>query len=416
MNNGGVYSRIRNDKQIKKFCLYGFFKNLKFFEPYLIIYLINSGLDLFKIGILYSIREIIIYIFEIPSGIIADHFGKKNELMICFCFYILSFVFFFISSSFIILTIGMIFFGLGDAFRSGTHKAMIYGYLERENLFKYKTMVYGRTRSFSLIGSSLSALLSIPLVLFFPNIRWLFLVCILPYLMDFILISSYPSYLNKKNIDRIALKDFFKIGLTHFKRLMKNINLVKILFSSSLYDSIFKNIKDYIQPILKLVLISSVAVNIAGFEGDDQIKILSGIIYSIFYLVSSQASRYVHILTAYNSSGFFMRLFFDIMGFLSLILSAVIFFHVAPAIIIIFFALYILKDSRRPLFVDVCGDNMEKNERATILSIDSQLRSLFTIIFAPLFGLIADSFGLNILFLCIGIAMLSLNRFLRYQP
>jgi len=26
----------------------------------------------------------------------------------------------------------MIFFGLGEAFRSGTHKAMIYGYLEEK--------------------------------------------------------------------------------------------------------------------------------------------------------------------------------------------------------------------------------------------------------------------------------------------
>ena len=85
---------------------YGLLKNLRFFEPYLYIYLLSLNIDLFHIGILFSIREIIIYIFEIPSGIIADEYGKKKELMICFLFYIISFVFFFVGGNFFIILAG----------------------------------------------------------------------------------------------------------------------------------------------------------------------------------------------------------------------------------------------------------------------------------------------------------------------
>ena len=70
---------IRSDLQIKKFCAYGFLKNLKFFEPYLLIFLMGKGISLFEIGILISVREIIINVFEIPSGVIADYFGRKRN-------------------------------------------------------------------------------------------------------------------------------------------------------------------------------------------------------------------------------------------------------------------------------------------------------------------------------------------------
>lgn len=165
---------LKNDPMIKKFSLYGLLKNLKFFEPYLIIYLLSFNISLLNIGFLYSIREIIIYIFEVPSGIIADHYGKKNELMLCFLFYIVSFLLFFIGSTFYIFIIAMIFYGLGEAFRSGTHKSMILTYLEKKDWFSYKTYVYGRTRSYSLIGSSISSFLSIILIITLPATRWIF--------------------------------------------------------------------------------------------------------------------------------------------------------------------------------------------------------------------------------------------------
>ena len=163
-----IFAEIRADHQIKKFCAYGFLKNLKFFEPYLLIFLMSKGLSLFEIGVLIGIREIIINVFEIPSGMIADCFGRKKELYACFTFYILSFLFCFFLESFLTAAVAMGLFGLGEAFRSGTHKAMIYTYLDQKGWQKQKTFVYGRTRSFSLIGSAFSALLGILLILWAP--------------------------------------------------------------------------------------------------------------------------------------------------------------------------------------------------------------------------------------------------------
>ncbi|WP_066496053.1 MFS transporter [Abyssisolibacter fermentans] len=407
-----VYQTIKRDKQIWKFCFYGLLKNLKFFEPYLLIYLLGMGMSFFKIGILYAIREIVTYIFEIPSGIFADNYGKKKELMTCFAFYIISFIFFFIGTDIYILILAMIFFGLGEAFRSGTHKAMIYSYLEQKNWFEYKTFVYGRTRSFSLIGSSISAFISIIFILNVPSTRWIFLICIVPYILDFLLISSYPATLDERRESELSFKNFFEASIRHIKSIASNKLLEKILISSSLYDGIFKTIKDYIQPILKATIIAVTVSSLQGINADSKVKIYLGVIYGIFYIFSSVASKNVYRLNRVFDSGKWMSIFFDIMAILSIALFIAIKNNVTIIVIAIFFLLYILKDARRPLFVDVCGDYMNKTERATVLSVDSQLRALFTIIFAPVFGFIADNYSLEVLFLIIGVFIIIANRFL----
>lgn len=133
----------QHKKQITKFGFYGLLKNLRFFEPYMLIYFLMSGINLFYIGILFSIREIVVYIFEIPSGVIADRYGKKTELVICFIFYILSFLVFFMGTYFYVFAIAMVLYALGEAFRSGTHKSMIMDFLDKNNIKDSKTKVGG---------------------------------------------------------------------------------------------------------------------------------------------------------------------------------------------------------------------------------------------------------------------------------
>ncbi len=398
-----IQRKIVKDPQIWKFSFYGLLKNLKFFEPYLYLYLLSIGINLFQIGLLFSVREIITYLFEIPSGILADQYGKKTELLTCFIFYIISFIFFFIGGNFLTILIGMIFFGLGEAFRSGTHKAMIYSYLEQKGWFSHKTFVYGRTRSFSLIGSSISAFLSIIFVLGLPTLRWIFLLSILPYILDFLLILSYPNSLNERVETNISIGKFFLNSVNHLKSILKNKALFKPLFSSSLYDGIFKVLKDYIQPILKIAMGALTISFLIRFTPSQRVKIVLGIVYGIFYIASSWASRNVYRLNKRAPSHILMDLYFFAMGIILLSLGLFIQIKSVVFIILFYFILYVMKDSRRPLVVDVLGDYMDKTQRATVLSIESQLRSVIVIVLAPVVGYLADKFSISNTFFLMGI-------------
>ncbi|GAU76923.1 MFS transporter [Fusibacter sp. 3D3] len=393
---------IIKDPQIKKFCYYGFFKDLKFFEPYLIIYLSSIGLSYLQIGGLYAFREVIIYIFEIPSGIIADTYGKKLELMICFVFYMISFSLFFISSHIYMISLAMLFFALGEAFRSGTHKAMIFSYLEQKNWFEYKTFVYGRTRSFSLIGGALSSILSILFYLYTGNLKTLFAISILPYVLDFMLIASYPNSLNERHKVTFSLLDFAKENKRQLERFFKSKKLIILTLNSASLDAIFKSVGDYIQPILQLLIIATFKAT------DTTLVIYLGIVYAVMGLSSAVGSRNVYKLLERYSKVHLLDHFYKMMIFLFLGIALSTYFELQIILVLLFVISNILIDSRRPVFVDLIGDHLEKDQRATVLSIESQLKSFIVICVAPLSGAIADQFGFTSVFIFLSVLMLIL--------
>ncbi len=110
-----------------------------------------------------------------------------------------------------------------------------------------------------------------------------------------------------------------------------------------------------------------------------------------------------------------MDISFDILGIVFFIMFFAIKTNIMLAIILLYFFLYLLKDGRRPLAVDVFGDYMKRDERATVMSIESQVGSLFMIVLAPLFGYIADRFSVATLFFIVSLSILALNRFLRVE-
>ncbi|MCT4660471.1 MAG: MFS transporter [Tissierellales bacterium] len=400
---------IKRDPLIIKFCFYGFFKNLKFFEPYLVYYFMTLNLSLFQIGWLYAIREAMTYIFEIPSGVFADSYGKKTELKICFVFYMLSFVCFSMGTKFIVLAIGMVLFGLGEAFRSGTHKAIIMSYLDEQNWTKYKTFVYGRTRSFSLLGSAISAIVSIFMILYVP-LNQLFFICIIPYAIDFALIASYPERFNERHVHVFSVKDFVKEMRDQIKEIKGKSDLKRIIASSAIFDGIFKLLKDYIQPMMKTLIVAGAISSLDRLDADMQVKFALGIVYGVTYLLSAVASRNVYRITEKYSSIGLMNSLFNLFGICIIAMGAGLKDGKFIWVIILYLLTYIFQNARRPAFVDVIGDHLEKRQRATVLSVESQMKALVMIIMAPILGFVADIYGLVFLFIGLGVLLLVLNR------
>ncbi|MFW5710309.1 MAG: MFS transporter, partial [Spirochaetota bacterium] len=188
--------KFRKDTQFWKFAFYGFVKNLRFFDPYLILFFREVGISYFQIGVLFSIREIATNLLEIPTGIIADSYGRRRAMMAAFAVYILSFAVFFFFPAFVPYIGAMLLFALGEAFRSGTHKAMILDYITRHGMADQKVHYYGHTRSWSQRGSALSALIAGLIVFVHGQYHQVFLYSIIPYIIGFFLLKSYPAYLD----------------------------------------------------------------------------------------------------------------------------------------------------------------------------------------------------------------------------
>ncbi len=394
--------RIKN--QILKFSVYGFLKNLRFFDPYLYLYFIESGLEYTQIGFLLTVRELVIYIFEVPSGVLADRFGKKTELIISFAFYIISFVLFFIGSGFTDYAIAMVFFGLGEAFRSGTHKAMIMAYLDRYSIGDSKSKVYGKTRSFSLIGSTISSLISIIFIIVLPNLSWLFIIAIIPYLLDMGLILTYPSFLNERIDSRFKIKEFFKENIRAIQYVFSSRNVRKLLIGSAGYNAGFKSIKDYIQPLIVSITLSYILFS--NFSAVENTKIYLGFIYAVIYLISAYAAFNSHKLTKYIKRDTIITSMWIFSGISLIILGMLI--NQLIAVLIVFLLLYIYLNIRKPLMIEKIGDSVDSDKRASVLSIESQFTSLLIALIAPILGYIADSHSIELMLTISGLIMTSI--------
>ena len=388
--------------QIFKFGMYGFLKNLMFFEPYLLYYFISiAGLSFLQVGVLYSIREIIIYIFEIPSGVIADRYGKKTELFICFLFYISSFLIFFIAGAYYMFIIGMFLFGLGEAFRSGTHKAMIMQYMDHNDIKAAKVKIYGGTRSMSMLGSMTMSLISIVFVIWLPEVRYLFLLSIIPFILDLLLVMSYPKYLNKAESTGFNLKEFIVESYRSVKYCFTDKKVRRLLFESASFQGGFKSIKDYIQPIILSITMS--VVLFSTLSADDNLKVYIGVIYAFIYLVSSITSKNAHKVVERHDDRSILNITWLISGAIMLVLS--FFLHSLLVVFLVFVLFYVILNIRRPLMVDLIGEATDPTRRASVMSVESQLTSLLIAIFAPILGFIAD-YSMRLLFIVVSSIMM----------
>ena len=165
---------------LRRFSLYGFLKNQRYFEPFIILFFLQQELSFTQIGILVAFREICINLIEVPSGALADLYGRRKCMIVSFVSYIIAFLAFGLSQVYWNFFIAMFFFAIGEAFRTGTHKAIIFTWLRMENKVDEKTKVYGYTRSWSKIGSAVSIIFAVLLVFYTSNYSYVFFLSIVP--------------------------------------------------------------------------------------------------------------------------------------------------------------------------------------------------------------------------------------------
>jgi len=390
--------------QYYKFCFYGFLKNLRFFDAFFILFLVDKGMSYTEIGILYAIREIFINVFEIPSGIVADAFGRKKALMASFLAYISAFIIFYLSTNFWWFVSAFIFYGIGEAFRSGTHKGMIMEYLKINNWSDQKINYYGHTRACSQKGSAISSLIAGILVFFSGTYQNIFLFSIIPYLLNLILIWSYPNELNLSTKVKTSSKSkAVKLTFSSFWNIIKQPKVLKIINESAVHSAFLKAVKDYIQ-----VLMVNIALIIPFFVEVETTKkngLIIGILYFVIYLLTSKASQLASKAVDKNRKSISYTTL--IAGFSLGILSGIFFYcELWVLSFIAFVGIYLIENLRKPILTGFISENVPNEILTSVMSVQSQLKTAITALLAFSFGIIADNFSLSIAFISISTFLL----------
>lgn len=392
-----------------RFSLYGFLKNQRYYDPFLFLAFREKGLSFFQIGILIGFREVCTNLFEIPSGAVADLYGRRRAMIFSFCTYIASFATFAVSESLVLLFGGMFFFGVGDAFRSGTHKAMIFDWLRLQGRSDEKTKIYGYTRSWSQIGSAVSVLIAGGLVFYRGNFTDIFWFSILPYALNIINFFGYPAQLDGDRQSESSLKAVAILLGKALKQAVLFPPLRRLVFEGMGFEGMYKASKDYLQPILKQT--AAALPLLLMLDESKRAALLVAGVYFVLYFLSSFASRNSHKIADWRGSdegGAQFMWWIDLMLFTLLIPA--LWFNWYPAIIALFVGLAILQNFWRPMLISRFNAQSTPDMSATVLSIEAQSKSLATIFLAPWLGWLVDRIGnfspVGILGTCIAIAIL----------
>lgn len=335
------------------------------------IYMKANKLNLIQIGFVYSIYQLSKFVFEVPTGIVADRYGRRISTIWGLVSLIVSLVLVILNTTFYSFIIAAFIQGISYTFISGASDALyidsIFSADEKRNFEKYnakaRTLCYFAIFASSILGGYIAE-------------KSLFYVYILTIVSQFIPVVILILFVVEPPYKDVKAES---VSISNVVKSICNNKLVMWLLS--------------IDIIISISLIPIEAHYFNYFKTIGISENLSGLIYGIQYLASSL----IGMLLA--------KVFVNILGkkviFVLppiMILCIVAFACVSnPIVKNLFYFLGLLMlccfSPTKSLFLH---SNIESTYRASILSFQSICMSLLAFLFHPLFGYIADKEGYSV--------------------
>ncbi len=117
------------------------------------ILFVQRGQSTADIAVLIALWSAFAIVFEIPSGILADRWNRKNMLMLSAVLQGLCFIIWFFAHTFLMFAAGFVFWAVSGAFASGTEEGLIYDNLKSDGNEASFADVYGKAQFYANTGT-----------------------------------------------------------------------------------------------------------------------------------------------------------------------------------------------------------------------------------------------------------------------
>ena len=361
-------------------------KALKWFMlvmPIAILFFQDNGLNLKEVMMLQGVYSFALAIMEIPSGYIADVFGRKHTLSVGAILCFLGFLIISSSYSFWYFLIGEIILGIGSSFISGSDSALLYDSLSESKKEKEYTKVEGISYGIGNFSEALAGICGGILAEVSLRLPWQLQVVVAGLIIPLTFLLKEPSIHKESKLPQSfsALWSVVKFSLIENRLLKWLIILSSIIGFATL--SLAWLAQPYFKSIglsFKFIGISWAILNLAtGFSSMNAYRIESKLTQNKLLLLIS-IGICIPILLLYP--------FYSFQG-LALILIV-----------------YLVRGIGTPVLRNYINEVTSSNIRATVLSIRSFCIRLTFSILAPFLGWIADIYSLKESFLMLGLILI----------
>lgn len=357
---------------LRKINWHGFLSGFQPFVPILFIYFQNQGLSYTQIGLLISAFWVGNLLFEVPSGVFSDHFGRKHSLALAALIYTLSFLLFFVGSSFPIFLVAYLLYGIGEAFISGSDSSLIHDTLKEEGKEAEFGKWLGKKYAYFLYAAGLSGLAASA---FNPALfKYSFAVAALCAFGSLLVILSVREPgIQQPSEDR----NYFKHLKGAVSLLLRHSTVRALLFYYIAVNLTIQIFFPYIQFFLKA----------AGVPTH-----YNGIFYALFVGLAAFASSNGHQVERLLTRK--VVLFLMPIG---LFVSFFLLGKTSMALVIVLFILVVefIFGMNRPVTSNYFHTFVDSHHRATVESLRSLVLSVSILVLAPVFGRLADSSGIG---------------------
>lgn len=339
--------------------------------PVIVLFYNECGLDLADIFILKSVYSIAMVSLEIPTGYLADVWGRRNCLITGCIFCFLGFINYSLSDTFLAFFISEILLGFGQSLVSGADSALLYDttihYHKENSYLKYEgrvTMVGNFSEAFAGIFSGLLAAYSLRL----------------------------PFYV-QSGIAFIGIPAAFALTEHAAKTKIENsfANIVKIIKYSLLTN------KELCYNIMFSGIIGAATLTMAWFVQPLLIELDTpttwfGIIWTILNLTVGISALYSDRLDQKLGSNkmYAFILFFIVGGYVA------VSFNISRIGLVFLFFFYIVRGFATPILKGYINQITFSEMRATVLSIRNFVIRLMFAAMAPLVGWLHDLYTLSV--------------------
>lgn len=374
------------ERNVRADYVYCFLHNFDISSAIWVLYMVFKGLPLYQVGIAEGVFHVSSFLFEVPSGALADLFGRKRVIIIGRILSAVSAVMMFFSSNVFSFSIAFIVSALSYNLNSGSEEALVYDSMKAVNKEEAYIKVNSRINMIIEVSQGIATFAGGVLAQYSYSVCYITVIVIS-------LISILPALLFKEPAVCIKGEKEERISLVnHFKKcyqiLKGNRELLKVLLYFPMVFTFNTIVYYYGQQYFSLLGFNKISISL--------IMLLSG---AFSVLGAFSCEKVILVLgekTKYAAS--------VLMGISIIIISLNNAF-----LAVAFFAIMNYANSfLYPIQSNSLNKLIPSGQRATILSIDSMLFSMFMVLLFPLSGLLADKLNLNYTFFGLGILQITL--------
>lgn len=337
-----------------------------------------AGFNAMQLVLVGTALELSCFLFEIPTGILADMKSRKLSVIIGVVLIGLGFLIEGSVTSFYIILLCQVLWGMGFTFTSGADEAWIadeMGGKGLEPLFLKGAQVGQLGALFAIIISTIigTMIINLPMILG----GGLFIALGL-FLLIFMPETAFHPIASEERTSFKQMIQTFKVGLRSIKKNQFLMVMVGIAFFYGLYSEGLDRL--WIAHILQNVSLTSINVKpivwVGAMNGIAMITSIVAVEYIKRRLIKTGKLQKVWLLILINLGMVMSIIAFGIARNFTMALSAYLTF-------------YIVRTTNGPIYRAWLNDNIESKVRATVLSTYGQVDSLGQILSGPVVGFIA---------------------------